>query len=161
MDQERDEVRQVEEARQRVADDLRSVSDSANVVQRAKDAANDRVEDAKSSVQEKLSGVKSSLQGSVETARGVVRDRMQQAGEAAQNINVNPTENPIGMLIAGLAVGFLVGLALPITRFESERIGPITEGMKGRVKDARDEAMRRGGEAIKDTISDLGDKLTS
>ncbi len=161
MDQERDEARQVEEARQRVADDLRSVTDSANVVQRAKDAANDKIEGAKGTVQDRLSDVKTTLQGSVETARGVVRDRMQQAGEAARNVNVNPTENPIGMLIAGLAVGFLVGLALPVTRFESERIGPIAQDMKGRVRDARDEAVRRGGEAIKDTISDLGDKLTS
>jgi len=56
------------------------------------------------------------------------------------------------MLIGGLAVGFLIGLVLPVTRFESERIGPIADDMKGRVREAGNEVVRRGGEVIKETI---------
>jgi hypothetical protein len=62
-------------------------------------------------------------------------------------------ENPIGMLLAGMAAGFLVGMLLPVTRFESERIGPMTDQMKDRMREAGGEIMRRGGEVIKDTIT--------
>ena len=61
-------------------------------------------------------------------------------------------ENPMGMLLAGMAVGFLVGMMLPVTRFESERIGPMTDQMKDKKREAGGEIVRRGGEVIKDTI---------
>ncbi len=119
MDQERYEFHEVDEARERVAQDVRSVAYNANVVERAKD----RVQGAK--------------------------DALGTAGMRVRNITV---ENPMGMLLAGMAVGFLVGMMLPVTRFETERIGPITEDMKDRVREASTEMMRRGGEVIKDTI---------
>ncbi|HLI94592.1 MAG TPA: hypothetical protein VKT72_00740 [Candidatus Baltobacteraceae bacterium] len=102
MDQERDQVREVEDARRRVAEDVRNVAENANVVDRAKET---------------------------------VDDRMQQM-----------RENPIGMLIAGAAVGVLIGLVLPVSRSESKRMGPIT-------REAGSEVVRRGGEVIKETIS--------
>jgi hypothetical protein len=130
MDQERSEVRQVEDARERVAQDVRSMAENANVVDRAKETAQNRLQD--------------------------VRDRMEMARgqmqRMAQNMRLNPTENPLGMLFAGLAVGFLVGLMLPVTRFESERIGPMTEGMKDRARELGSQVARRGSEVIKDTI---------
>lgn len=128
MDQERYQVREIEDARERVADDVQSVAENANVVKRAKEAAQSKIEGAKSAIG---------------NAGGKVRDL---AG------NVNPVENPIGMLLAGLALGFLIGMLLPVTRFESERIGPLTEDMKERMRDARSEVMRRGGEVIKETL---------
>lgn len=120
MDQERHEYSEVDQARERVAEDVRSVAYNADVVGRAKDAAQDKVDDAKRAVMERV-----------------------------RNVTV---ENPMGMLLAGAAVGILVGMMLPVTRFESERIGPMTEDMKDRVREAGGEMMRRGGEVIKDTI---------
>ena len=61
-------------------------------------------------------------------------------------------ENPIVIVLGGLAIGFLVGMLLPASRFESERVGPLAEGVKKRVKEAGAEAARRGSDVIKDTI---------
>jgi len=146
MDQDRDQLRQVEDARERVAQDVRSVAENANIVERTKETVQDKVDDAKSMVSDRVRDAREKL----ETAR----DTMQ---ESVQNMtgnlgNLNPMENPIGMLLAGLAVGFLIGLALPVSRFEAERIGPITDDVKDRMRQARSEMMRRGGEVIKDTI---------
>lgn len=144
MDQERNDVREVEMARERVAEDVRSVAENANVVKRAKEAAQDKVEDAKGMVRDRVQGARDALEG----ARS-------QIGDAASRMNLdslNPAENPLGMMLAGLAVGFLIGLMLPVTRFESERIGPIAEDMKDRVRQAGNEAVRRGSAVIKDTI---------
>jgi ElaB/YqjD/DUF883 family membrane-anchored ribosome-binding protein len=139
MDQERNEVREVDDARRRVAEDVRSVAENANVVERAKETAQSKIEDVKSTVGERMQQVR-------EGARSM--------GESARNINLPmSTDNPIGMLIAGVAVGFLIGVALPVSRFESERIGPIAHDMKTKAREAGTEVMRRGGEVIKETIS--------
>lgn len=122
MDQERDQVREVEDARRRVAEDVRNVAENANVVDRAKETVGDRMQQMR------------------ESARNI----RQSVGRV--NVPRNANENPIGMLIAGAAVGFLIGLVLPVSRSESKRMGPIT-------REAGSEVVRRGGEVIKETIS--------
>lgn len=154
MDQERDQVRQVEDARRRVAEDVRSVAENANVVERAKETAQNKVEDVKSTVGHRVQQVREKL----EDARDTVQ---RSAQEGVRNIRMNPSENPIGMLIAGAAVGFLIGLALPVTRFESERLGPVAQDMKDKARQAGSEVVRRGGEVIKETISAGKDAATS
>lgn len=154
MDQERDQVRQVEDARRRVAEDVRSVAENANVVERTKEAAQNKVEDVKNTVGQRVQQVRDKLQGASETVQ-------RSAQESARNIRVNPSDNPIGMLIAGAAVGFLIGLALPVTRFESERLGPVAQDMKDKARQAGSEVVRRGGEVIKETISAGKDAATT
>lgn len=70
----------------------------------------------------------------------------------AREMGANLTDNPIAMLLGGLAVGFLVGLMLPVSRFESQRVRPIADDLKGRAREVGQEAMRRGSEVLKDTI---------
>jgi hypothetical protein len=136
MDQERNEVREVDEARRRVADDVRSVAENANVVERAKETAQNKMDDMRSSMSDRVQQARDKLMDA--------RDQMSR---------ISPADNPMGMLIAGVAVGFLIGLALPVTRFESERIGPLAQDMKDKAREAGNEVMRRGTEVIKETIS--------
>jgi len=139
MDQDRNQLRQVEDARERVAQDVRSVAENANIVERTKETVQDKVDDAKSMMSDRVRDAREKL----ETARDTMQESVQ---NMTSNLgNLNPMENPIGMLLAGLAVGFLIGLALPVSRFEAERIGPITDDVKDRMRRARGEVMRRGG----------------
>lgn len=155
MDQERNQVREVDEARRRVAEDVRSVAENANVVERAKESAQHKVEDVKSNVGQRVQQAREKLSDA--------RDQVQRmAGESAHNVRrMNPSENPLGMLIAGAAIGFLIGLVLPVSRFESERIGPIAHDMKDKARQAGSEVVRRGGEVIKETISAGKDAATN
>jgi gas vesicle protein len=50
-------------------------------------------------------------------------------------------ENPIGLAVGAMAVGFLAGLIVPATRVEQERIGPIANEVK-------DMAMETGREVV-------------
>ena len=145
MDQERDQIREVEDARRRVAEDVRSVAENANVVERAKETAQSKMDDVKSTVGQRVAQVRDKLQDA--------RDTMQQSAQQGMRNIPMMSENPFGMLIAGAAIGFLIGLALPVTRFESERIGPIAQDMKDKARQAGSEVARRGGEVIKETIS--------
>jgi ElaB/YqjD/DUF883 family membrane-anchored ribosome-binding protein len=51
-------------------------------------------------------------------------------------------ENPLGLVIGGLAVGFLAGLVAPITDVEREKIGPI-----------RDDLLRKGTTAAQTAVA--------
>ena len=139
MDQERYESNEVMEARERVTEDIREVAYNANVVERAKEAAQSKMGDARE-------------------ALGEARHAMGEAGMRVRHMTV---ENPMAMLLAGMAVGFLIGMLLPVSRFESERIGPIAEDMKERARAAGGEMIRRGGEVIKESIKAGGDGATS
>lgn len=154
MDQERNEVREVDDARRRVAEDVRNVAESANVRERAKEMAQNKMDEVRGTVNDRVQQVRSKLEDARDTVRRAAR-------EGTGNMSLNPAENPIGMIVAGAAVGFLIGLALPVTRFESERIGPIAHDMKDKAREAGTEVVRRGGEVIKETISASRDAATS
>jgi Protein of unknown function (DUF3618) len=55
-------------------------------------------------------------------------------------------ENPLGLAIGGVAVGFLVGLVVPSTRVEDEKIGPMADQVKDQIKETGQEALDRGKE---------------
>ena len=61
-------------------------------------------------------------------------------------------ENPLGMILTGIAAGFLIGSVMPVTRVENERLQPIAENMRGRLQDVGQEALERGQTVLKDTL---------
>ena len=63
--------------------------------------------------------------------------QVKRAANAAQ-------ENPLGLAVGGIAVGFLVGLAVPSTRVEDEKIGPMADQVKDQIKETGQEAVERG-----------------
>jgi Protein of unknown function (DUF3618) len=68
-------------------------------------------------------------------------------------------ENPLGLAIGGIAVGFLVGLAVPSTRVEDEKIGPMADQVKDQIKETGQEAMERGKDVAQqaaETAKDAG-----
>jgi ElaB/YqjD/DUF883 family membrane-anchored ribosome-binding protein len=164
MDQERNESREVDEARRRVAEDVRSVAYNANVVDRAKENVQGRIDDLKGSVSGRVDSMRETMSGSVGDVRdrvSDVRDSLQERMQGmARNIPL-PGDNPIGMLLAGMALGFLIGLLLPVTQFESERLGPVADDMKDRVRQARSEVVKRGTEVIKETIEAAKETATT
>lgn len=103
MDQERNQIREIDDARRRVAEDVRSVAENANVVERAKETAQNKMDDMRSIMGQRVRQARDKLMDA--------RDQMQR---------FSPNDNPLGMLIAGAAVGFVIGLVLPVTRLESE-----------------------------------------
>jgi hypothetical protein len=62
-------------------------------------------------------------------------------------------ENPIGLALGGVALGFVVGLALPSTRVEDQRLGPIADDVKQTARETGQEALERGKEVAQQTAS--------
>jgi len=59
--------------------------------------------------------------------------------------------------LGGLAAGFLVGMALPSTRVEDERIGPVSDEIKDRARESGQEALDRGKQVAQDVAETAKD----
>jgi ElaB/YqjD/DUF883 family membrane-anchored ribosome-binding protein len=74
-------------------------------------------------------------------------------------------DNPLGVVLGGVAVGVLAGLLLPRTKLEDEKVGPIADRVRDEVVSSGREALERGksvakqaGEAARDAATDAADK---
>ena len=82
---------------------------------------------------------------------GIVPDGEQVKGGAAK-VGVSK-ENPLGLAIAGAAVGFVLGTLLPKTRVEDEKLGEISDQVTDKAKEAAQEALERGKSVAQDALA--------
>jgi ElaB/YqjD/DUF883 family membrane-anchored ribosome-binding protein len=131
MGQDTGQIRQdIEETRGRMGETVEALGYKADVPGRAKEAVSGRV----NSVKEKISGATPDS------------GEMKQGARRAKGI---AQENPLGLAIGAVAVGFVGGLLIPSTRVEDEKIGPMAEQVKDKAKETGQEAMERGKEAAR------------
>jgi hypothetical protein len=135
MGQEASHIREeIEQTRSEMGDTVDALAHKADVKSRVKESFSDKKERLRSQMQ----GTASRLDDASPDAADV-KDGARQAVGIAE-------ENPIGLAIGGLAVGFLVGMLLPSTRVEDEKVGPIAEQVKERAIETGQEAVERGKE---------------
>ena len=117
MGQDTEQIRQdIEETRGRMGDTVEALGYKADVPSRARDAVSGRVD----SVKARVSGA---------TPDGAdVKQGAQRAKGMAQ-------ENPLGLAIGAVAVGFVGGMLIPSTRVEDEKIGPMADQVKDKAKE--------------------------
>jgi Protein of unknown function (DUF3618) len=156
-----DEIRgEIERTREQMGDTVEALEYKANVPARAKDW----VADKKDAVVSGVSGAKDSVAGATPDGEAVKQRAGALRGTAEQN--------PLGLAIAGAAVGFLAGMLVPATRIEDERVGPVADEVKSTASDAASEALDRGKqvaqeaaqsavETAKEEGSRHGEELTS
>ena len=140
--------REIEETRSRMGDTVEAIAYKTDVRARARDAVADRVDAIKGQVSK------------VGDAVAQARDRLPSAEDARQGVRTLRTvasSNPLGVAIGSVAVGFLVGLLLPVTEIERERVGPVGEQITESAKSAASKAVEQGKAAVTQA---LGDALT-
>src|SRR3954452_6822455 len=83
--------------------------------------------DVKSRTKDKISETKDRLTGKVSDVAPDGQQVKRAAGVAQ--------ENPLGLAIGGVAVGFIAGLLVPTSRVEDEKIGPMADQVKDQLKE--------------------------
>src|SRR3954454_5698750 len=129
---------EIEQTRERMGDTVDALAYKSDVKGRAKESVND-----------KISGVKSALVGSKDS----VADAAPGTGDvkaAARRGKGIAQENPMGLAIGSIAVGFLAGMLVPTTRVEDEKIGPMADTVRDQAKEAAQVAVEHGKEAAQD-----------
>lgn len=119
---------ELEQTRERMGETVEALAYKADVPARAKENVQGKVD----AVRQKVTGVAHRADEATPST-GDVRDGAQRAVGVAQ-------ENPLGLALGAVAVGFVGGLLLPVTRTEREHLGPIGD----QVRDVADTAVEHG-----------------
>ncbi|HEX2126794.1 MAG TPA: DUF3618 domain-containing protein [Thermoleophilaceae bacterium] len=94
--------------------------------------------DVKSRAKDKITETKDRITGKVSDVTPDGR-QVRRAASTAQ-------ENPLGLALGSVAVGFLAGLVVPSSRVEDEKLGPMADQVKDQIKETGHEALDRGKE---------------
>jgi ElaB/YqjD/DUF883 family membrane-anchored ribosome-binding protein len=95
-----------------------------------------------SEIREDIEGTRARMGETVEALgyKADVKTRTKEKVEGAVGI---AQENPIGLALGSVAVGFLAGMLAPSTRVEDEKLGDVSDQVKEQVKETAREATRQ------------------
>jgi ElaB/YqjD/DUF883 family membrane-anchored ribosome-binding protein len=105
--------------------------------------------DVRGRVSDKVDGMRDKISGATPDGDQMKRGAKQAVGVAQ--------ENPIGLAIGSVAVGFLAGMLVPSTRVEDERIGPLADEVKERARETGQEALDRGKQVAQEAAQSAVD----
>jgi ElaB/YqjD/DUF883 family membrane-anchored ribosome-binding protein len=164
MGKEPDAIREeIAQTRAEMTDTVEAIGYKADVPSRAKEKVADKVDAARSKVSEATTRAKEAVTGTASRAGDTVGDTASRVGDAAPSGDQVrqrarraaglAQENPLGLAIGAAAIGFLAGLAVPSTRVEDEKLGPVADEVKDRVRETGQEALQRGKEVAREAAS--------
>jgi hypothetical protein len=139
-----------------MSETVEAIGYKADVPSRAKDAVSDKVESVKSAVGDTATRAREAVVGTTSRvgdatpSRGEVKQKTRQVAGMAK-------ENPLGLAIGAVAIGFLAGLVVPSTRVEDERLGPVADTVKDKVKETGQEALDRGRQVAQEVAGSAAD----
>lgn len=134
--------REIEETRERMGDTAEQLGYQADIPARLRERVNDRIESVKGTIGDAVSAV-----------TGGSGDRIDEAREAAGNAVGAVTENPLGLVLGALAVGFLAGLMLPMSDAERSSVRPISRTIADRAQTTMSEAVEAGKAVVRETAA--------
>jgi gas vesicle protein len=144
MGQDPDAIRrEIEETRERMGETVGAIGYKADVPTRTKE----KVSGAKDRMSDKVQSVRESITGTAGTVGGTVSDAAPSAGDMKQAAKRGAgiaQENPMGLAVGSIAIGFLAGMLIPGTRVEDEKLGPMADQVKDQVMETGQEALERG-----------------
>ena len=157
MGQDPDAIRQdIAQTRAEMTETVEAVGYKADVPSRAKDAVSEKMENVKSKVSDTATRAKEAVAGTTSRVTEATPGR----GEVSQQtrrVAGLAKENPLGLAVGAAAIGFLAGLAVPSTRVEDERLGPVADQVRDKVSEAGQEAVDRGRQVAQEVASTAAD----
>ena len=144
---------EIADTRERMGETIDALGYKADVKSRAKDNVTDKVD----TVKERL-GIAGQKASDVTPDADQVKGQVRKAAGVAQ-------ENPLGLALGSIAVGFLAGMLIPSSRVEDEKLGPTADRIKEQAKETGQEALERGkqvaqsaAQSAAETASEEGQK---
>jgi gas vesicle protein len=148
MGQEPEAIRdEIEQTRERMTETVDALGYKADVKARA----GDYVSDKKDAISDRVHGVAEAADSLVSRVTCAVPSPKQSAYASTRRAGSAARSNPLGLALGSVAVGFLIGMALPSTRMEDERIGELADDVKERAKDTGQQALEHGKEVAQET----------
>jgi len=153
MGEDPDRIRaEIEQTRAEMSETVDALGYKTDVKARAKDSIQDKTESVMgvaSSAKERLVGAGQSV-GDATPDTEQVKQQARRAKSVAQ-------ENPLGLAVGAVAVGFLAGMLIPSTRVEDEKLGEISDDVIERAKQTGQEALEHGKQVAQDVAQDAAE----
>jgi hypothetical protein len=128
-----DDIREdIEQTRERMGETVEAIGYKTDVKSRVKD-----------NVTEKKDAVVSRVTDAMPDG--------QQLKSGARKVGISK-KNPLGLGIAAMAVGFLVGTLLPSTSVEDDKLGEMSDQVGEKAREAGQEALDRGKEVAREAV---------
>ncbi len=119
----------------KIADGKATLSDTTSKLTDRVNETRDKLADTTSKLAGQLNETGGTLQGQAQTGLRIVR------------------ENPLGLVLSGLAVGFLAGVLAPVTDIEREKIAPLRDEIASRAQRAADDVVQHGRGVLQETAA--------
>jgi len=132
-----------------MGDTIDALGYKADVPARAKEKVTGTVDRARESVAGTMDSIRDTVTGGAGSLKEAAPARGDVAHKAHRAVGVAQS-NPMGLAIGSVAAGFLVGMLLPSTRVEDERIGSIADDVKTHVSEVGQEAVEHGKQVAKE-----------
>jgi ElaB/YqjD/DUF883 family membrane-anchored ribosome-binding protein len=164
MGQDPDAIREdIEQTRSDMSETVEAIGYKADVPSRAKDKVSETVDSVKNKVSDTATRAKEAVVGTASRAGDAMSETTSRVGEAtpsggqvkqqAKRAVGLAQENPLGLAVGAVALGFLAGLTVPSTRMENQRLGPLADQVKDKVKETGQEALDRGKQVAHEVTS--------
>jgi Protein of unknown function (DUF3618) len=121
---------EIEETREQMGETVEAIGYKADVKSRVKDS----IVDKKDAVVGAAGGVTSRV--------GDAMPDGEQMKRGARKVGISK-QNPLGLGIAGAAIGFIAGTLLPSTNLENQRLGEMSDQLGEKAREAGQEAADR------------------
>lgn len=127
--------------------------------------AQNKIGDAANSVYDTATGAASSVYDSVGDVADTGVEKIKTIStQARQQYNQQINENPLIVGAVALAVGALVGLALPVTEYEDELMGETRENLISKARSAANDTVEKvkkvAGNSVNVVSEDVADKAS-
>jgi ElaB/YqjD/DUF883 family membrane-anchored ribosome-binding protein len=168
MGQDPDAIREdIEQTRSDMSETVEAIGYKADVPSRAKDKVSETVDSVKNKVSDTATRAKEAVVGTASRAGDAMSETTSRVGEAtpsggqvkqqAKRAVGLAQENPLGLAVGAVALGFLAGLTVPSTRMENQRLGPLADQVKDKVKETGQEALDRGKQVAHEVTSNAAE----
>ena len=141
--------REIEDTRERMGATADALGYKADVPSRVRENIGDRID-----------GVRGAIGDKVDDVRGTIAQTASDVGRRSGNVAHAMIENPLGMALGGLALGLLVGMAIPVTDFERERLGPLADQLKDSVAEKGQDVVERGRDVLQQAATAAVGEMT-
>jgi gas vesicle protein len=154
--------REIEETRSRMSETVDAIGYRTDVKTRTRDAVARR----KDAIVGRTSGAVNRVVGAMPdmpstpdiSMPGFVPDGEQVKHAAQRGVSVAQS-NPLGLGVASVAIGFLVGMLLPSTNAEDARLGDLSDELKQQARDVGHEALDRGKQVAQDAAQSASETV--
>ncbi|GAC1423077.1 MAG: hypothetical protein NVSMB5_16810 [Candidatus Velthaea sp.] len=147
-----DKVETVKETLHDVVDNVKSaVGGATGRVGEALGGSKERSSGLLADTKDRLSDTVSTVTGKVSDMTNSLQSQTSDVSQQAKRAVGLAVENPVGLAIGALAVGFLAGLMVPATDIEREKIGPFREKIVESAQSAAGDLVQTGKTVVQET----------